>query len=214
VIERVLLSRLYGVEPATTLVFTFGLGLAIVEIVRWTQGLEFKMVHVPSGLEGSAQMLGCFFPWYRLFIIGLCGLLFLGVWLFLNKTTTGLVIRAGISDREMVRALGINIRRTFTLVFGLGVGLGGVGGIVAAPVTGVFPDMGAELMVLSFVVIIIGGMGSFGGTLIAAVLCGLLSSIFTIISAPMANIVIFIFMAVVLLVKPGGFFGEVTRYEH
>lgn len=112
----------------------------------------------------------------------------------------------------MVRVLGISIRRTFSIVFGLGVALGGVGGFVAGPGKGIFPDMGLDPMVLSFVVIVIGGMGSFGGTLVAAIICGLLSSVFTLISAPMANIVIFIFLAAVLLVKPGGFFGQVTRY--
>ncbi|MBE3145185.1 MAG: branched-chain amino acid ABC transporter permease [Planctomycetes bacterium] len=212
--ERYLLSRFDRSDPASVLIFTVGLGLAIVEIIRWTQGLGIKFMQLPAGLDGSIRVLGSMFPAYRLFIIGYSGVMFIVIWLFLNKTPIGLIIRAGISDREMVSALGINISRIDAIVFGLGTALAGVGGFITAPILILQPDIGTDLNLLSIVVIIVGGMRSFGGTVISALVCALLATAFLIISAPLSNIVIFLFMGIVLLVKPGGFFGEVTRYEH
>ncbi len=212
--ERYLLSRFERSDPASVLIFTVGLGLAIVEIIRWTQGLQIRFMPLPPGLDGSVRILGTIFPAYRLFIIGYSGVMFLVIWFFLNKTPIGLIIRAGISDREMVSALGINISRIDALVFGLGTALAGVGGVITAPILIVQPDIGNDLNLLSIVVIIVGGMRSFGGTVVSALACSMIATAFQVISAPLSNIVIFLFMGIVLLVKPGGFFGEVTRYEH
>jgi branched-chain amino acid transport system permease protein len=213
ILERSLISRFYGSDPITTLVFTFGMALAFTEIIRWTQGLDYKLIPVPSGLAGFAKILGHNYPKYQLFFIGITALVGLGVWLLLNKTQTGLIIRAGITDRDMVRVLGINVYRTFTIVFGLGAGLAGIAGVLSGPTMGVFPEMGADLMIIAFAVIVIGGMGSFGGTIIASVICGLISAVMVMISSPMASLIIFVFMAIVILMKPGGFFGIVTRAE-
>lgn len=213
-IERVFLRRLYGQDPSTTLIFTFGVALILIELIRIIHGISYHPFALPQGLGGSVSLFGHDFPSYRIFYIGISGLIFYLIWALLNKTSLGLQIRAGIQDRDMARALGINIGAIFTFTLAVGVGLAGLGGGLSAPLGGVSPDMGTDVMLISFAVIVIGGMGSLTGTIVASYITGLLSSFMTLISPALSEIVIFIFMAIIILGKPGGLFGEVTKQEH
>jgi len=212
-IERSLVRRLYGYDPATTLIFTFGIGLIIIEIIRITQGVDYKPFSVPPELTGAVTFFGYQFAHYRIFYIAIGAVLFYLVYMLLTRTSLGLQIRAGTQDRDMTRALGIDINRVFTITFALGVGLAALGAGLSSPIMGVFPEMGIEILIIAFAVIVIGGMGSFLGTMVAAYLCGLISSFVTLVSPQMSTIAIFIFMAVMILVRPGGLFGEATERE-
>ncbi len=213
-LERTVISRLYGQDPALTLIFTYGLAIALVGLIRLVKGTGYYYMAVPTELTGVVRVAGADFPNYRLFLILIGTALFFGVWLFLQKTTIGLTIRAAIYDRGMTRALGVSVSKAFMIAFGIGLALASVGGMLIAPMVGVFPEMGAELMIITFAVVIIGGMGSFMGALVAGLIGGMLASFVTLISPPLAMVSIFVFMAVILLLKPGGLFGEVTASEH
>jgi len=212
-LERTLISRLYGQNPAITLIFTFGLAIAVVEILRIVKGTAFYHVAVPTLISGTVILGDVAFPMYRIFLILMGAALFIGVWLFLQKTPTGLIIRAAICDRGMTRALGVGVVRAFMVTFGIGLAMAGIGGTLMAPMMGVFPEMGAETLIVCFAVIVIGGMGSFMGTLVAGLICGMLSSFITIVSPQMAMASIFIFMTIFLIARPTGLFGEVGRVD-
>lgn len=213
VIERAVISRLYGESPVVSLIFTFGLAVAVVEILRVLKGTAFHHIAVPTALTGTITVPGATLPHYRLFLILISAALFLGVWLFLQKTTVGLIIRAAICDRGMTRALGIGVSRAFVITFGIGLALAGIAGLLIAPMTGIFPEMGAELLIIAFAVTIIGGMGSFMGALVAGLILGLISSFVTIFSPQLAMVSIFIFMVLFISFKPEGMFGEVGRVD-
>ena len=212
-VERTVISRLYGESPVVSLIFTFGLAVAVVEILRVIKGTAFHHISVPTVLTGAITTAGITFPHYRLFLILISAALFFGVWLFLQKTTVGLIIRAAICDRGMTRALGIGVSLAFMVTFGMGLALAGIGGLLIAPMTGIFPEMGAELLIICFAVTIIGGMGSFMGALVAGLILGLISSFVTIFAPQLAMVSIFIFMALFISFKPEGLFGEVGRVD-
>jgi len=212
-VERTVISRLYGENPVVSLIFTFGLAVAVVEILRVLKGTAFYHISVPTVLTGAITTAGITFPHYRLFLILVSAALFFGVWLFLQKTTVGLIIRSAICDRGMTRALGIGVSLAFMVTFGIGLALAGIGGLLIAPMMGIFPEMGAELLIICFAVTIIGGMGSFMGALVAGLICGLISSFVTIFSPQLAMVSIFIFMALFISFKPEGLFGEVGRVD-
>lgn len=177
------------------------------------KGTAFHHISVPTVLTGAITTAGITFPHYRLFLILISAALFFGVWLFLQKTTVGLIIRSAICDRGMTRALGIGVSLAFMVTFGIGLALAGIGGLLIAPMTGVFPEMGAELLIICFAVTIIGGMGSFMGALVAGLILGLISSFVTIFAPQLAMVSIFIFMALFISFKPEGLFGEVGRVD-
>lgn len=212
-IERTLIRRLYGWDPSTTLIFTFGLACVMIEIIKLTQGVGFKSMPVPAVLSGSIKYFNFQFSHYRLFFILFGAVIFFLVYLLLTKTSLGLQIQSATQDRNMARVLGIKTSRVFTFTFALGVSLAGLGAIISCPITGIYPDMGAELLVIAFAVVIIGGMGSFFGTIVASYSCGMLSSFATLISPQMSTIAIFVFMAIVILVRPGGLFGKAISSE-
>lgn len=212
-LERVVISRLYRESPVVSLIFTFGLAVAVVEILRVLKGTSFHYIGVPTELTGAITMAGAILPHYRLFLILIGAALFFGVWLFLQKTTVGLIIRAAMCDRGMTRALGIGVGQAFVVTFAIGLALAGIGGLLVAPLTGVFPEMGAELLIIGFAVTIIGGMGSFMGALVAGLIAGMISSFVTVFSPQLALVSIFIFMALFISFKPEGLFGEVGRVD-
>jgi len=212
-LERTLISRLYGQNPAISLIFTFGLAMAVVELLRMVKGTAFYHIAVPSALVGGVPMGDAAFPTYRIFLLVIGAVLFFGVWAFLQKTPTGLIIRAALCDRGMTRACGVGVTTAFAMTFSIGLALAGIGGALMAPMMGVFPEMGAEILIVCFAVIVIGGMGSFMGSLVAGLICGLLSSFITLVSPQMAMASIFIFMALILAVRPIGLFGEVGRVD-
>ena len=212
-IERLLIRRLYGRSPDDPLLLTFGLSLVIVEAVKVIWGKVGLTVDPPRDLAGAVDLGFMNFPVYRLFVVAVTAVVLLGLWLFLDKTNIGLVIRAGTRDALMVRALGVDLGRVWFLVFGLGIALAGLAGVLAGPMRGVYAEMGVEIIIECFVVVVVGGMGSLTGAIIAGLLIGEIVSLTTFFAPKLAEIVVFLVMAVVLLVRPSGLFGEAGLAE-
>ena len=208
VVEYFLIRRLYGLNPDYPLLLTFGLSLIMIEVVRITFGTSDYPFNAPALLQGSFNFFGLFlFPNYRIFVILLAAAIMALLWLFLEKTNIGLIIRGGTRDSQMVRVLGIDISKIWLVVFGMGTGLAGLAGILAAPMRGVYPEMGIAMLVECFVVIVLGGMGSLKGALISGLILGQVVSLTSLFLPELSNIVIFIAMAFVLLIRPSGLFG-------
>jgi branched-chain amino acid transport system permease protein len=153
------------------------------------------------------------FPIYRLFVVAVTAIVLVGLWLFLEKTNVGLVIRAGTRDPLMVRALGVELGKIWLLVFGLGIALAGLAGVLAGPMRGVYAEMGVEIIIECFVVVVVGGMGSLAGAVVAGLLIGEIVSLTTFFAPKLAEIVVFLVMAIVLLIRPSGLFGEAGLAE-
>lgn len=206
-VERFLLRRVHAFG-LLELTLTIGVMFVIMEAVKVFWGTENLPLAVPTLLEGLVNIGGMEYPLYRLFIIGL-SLVVLGFLAFiLYKTRLGMVVRAAVSDADMVNALGINVPRLFMFVFGVGTWLAGVAGVAIAPVLTVFPGLADQMGMDAFIVVIVGGFGSLGGALLVAIISGLLSSYGVQFVSQLAPVLMFIFMAVVLAIKPTGFFGE------
>jgi branched-chain amino acid transport system permease protein len=213
VIERVLVRPLYGRSVDDPLLLTFGLSLVVVEAVRITWGKIGLTVDPPRALAGAVDLGFMTFPRYRFFVIAVTAIVLIGLWLFLERTNVGLIIRAGSRDPLMVRALGLDLGRIWLLVFGIGAGLAGLAGILAGPMRPVYPEMGITMVIESFVVVVVGGMGSLLGAVVAGVLIGEVVSLTTFFAPKLSEIMIFVVMAVVLLVRPSGLFGEAGLLE-
>jgi branched-chain amino acid transport system permease protein len=207
-IEYVGVRRLYGVHPDYILLLTFGLALVVTELMILIWGPVGITVFPPKLLTGGVNLGVTFYPKYRLAIMGLTIALVFGVWLFVEKTKYGAIIRAGIEDRDMVNALGINIHRVFTVTFAAGAGLAGLAGALIAPIQGLHPSMGIVILPFAFVVVVVGGLGSIPGAILGGLLVGVVQSIMTIIWTPGADIVVFAAMALVLLLRPQGLLGK------
>jgi len=212
-IERLLIRRLYGRGPDDPLLLTFGLSLVLVETVKVFWGKIGLTLDPPREMAGAVNLGFMNFPVYRLFVVGVTAVVLVALWLFLEKTSVGLIIRAGTRDALMVRALGINLERVWFLVFGLGVGLAGLAGVLAGPMRGVYAEMGVEIIIECFVVVVVGGMGSLVGAVVAGLFIGEVVSLTTFFAPKMTEIVVFLVMAVVLLVRPSGLFGEAGLAE-
>ncbi|HEV8440673.1 MAG TPA: branched-chain amino acid ABC transporter permease [Methylomirabilota bacterium] len=212
-IERFLIRRLYGRSPDDPLLLTFGLSLILVEAVRLIWGKIGLTFDPPRALGGFVNLGFMNFPAYRLFVIAVTGVVLIGIWLFLERTNVGLIIRAGSRDPLMVRALGIDLSRIWLLVFGIGTALAGLAGILAGPMRGVYAEMGVTMVIESFVVVVVGGMGSLIGAVVAGVLMGQVVGLTTFFAPKLAEIMVFVVMAVVLLVRPSGLFGETGLAE-
>jgi branched-chain amino acid transport system permease protein len=214
VTELVLLRPLYK-RPIFQIVLTFGLALVIEEIARAQYGpAGLVPIARPAILNTTFTVMGGQFETYRLFIIGVGFLLMISISLLLQKTRLGIIIRAGVQDSQMVEALGINVRRIFTLVFALGTAVAALGGMTAAPFLGAYPHMGTQFLLVAIIVIVIGGMSSYEGTAIASILVGLTRATAEQISLQylntpvLASISILLFMTFVLLARPNGLFGR------
>jgi branched-chain amino acid transport system permease protein len=212
-VERFMVRRLYGRSIDDPLLLTFGLSLVLVELARLVWGKMGLTLDPPPALAGAVDLGFMVFPTYRLFVIGLTAAVLTGLWLFLERTNIGLVIRAGSRDPLMVRALGIDVSRVWLLVFGIGSALAGLAGILAGPMRGVYAEMGVTIIIESFVVVVVGGMGSLPGAVVAGVLIGEVVSLTTFFAPKLAEIAVFVVMALVLLVRPSGLFGEAGLLE-
>ena len=208
IMERFLIRRLYGRSPDDPLLLTFGLSLMIVEAVRLIWGKIGLTMDPPRELGAAVNLGFMHFPAYRLFVIAITVVVLVAIWLFLERTNLGLIIRAGSRDPLMVRALGVDLSRIWLLVFGIGAALAGLAGILAGPMRGVYAEMGVTMVIESFVVIVVGGMGSLVGAVVAGLLMGQVVGLTTYFAPALAEIMVFIAMAVVLLVRPSGLFGE------
>jgi len=211
--ERFLVRPLYGRGIDYPLLLTYGLGLIILDLVRIFAGTEGIPFPAPEVLSGAVDLGFFFFPKYRLFLIFVTGLLLVALWVFLEKTPYGLIIRAGARDQEIVQVLGVNIGRVWLVVFGIGVGLAGLAGVLAAPIRGVFPEMGVPVLVEAFVVTVIGGMGSLLGAVVAGLLVGITVSFTSFWFPQMATLSMFLLMALVLVFRPRGLFGRAGLME-
>lgn len=214
VVEIALLRPLYE-RPIFQIVLTLGLATAIEEAARTIYGPAGLIpIDPPAALDTTFGIFGGRFETYRLFIIIVGFLLMVSISLLLQRTRLGIVIRAGVQDSEMVEALGINVRRVFTLVFMLGTAIAALGGMTAAPFLGAYPSMGTQFLLTAVIVIVIGGMSSYEGTAVASILVGLTRATTEQLSLQyfntpvLASVSILIFMVVVLLVRPTGLFGR------
>ena len=209
IIEFFLLRPMYRRDITYQLLLTFGLALIIQELVIIIWGSMPMSFPTPKIFRGVVDLGFMFYPKYRLFILIITPLIMLAIWLFLEKTKYGSIIRAGTEDKEMANLLGINIRRVFTMIFSFGAAMAGLTGALAGPVIGSLqPDLGTTVLLGSFVVVVVGGMGSFGGTILGAVLVGLTKGITTMIWPPASNVIMFVLMALILVVRPQGLLGK------
>ena len=207
VIEVTLVRRMYDVVHEYQILLTFGVMLVIQELIIMIWGPIGKSVPMPSQLVGVID-LGVFaFPIYRIFLIIFIALVCFGVWLLIEKTSYGAIIRAGIDNRDMVNCLGIDIYKAFTIVFAFGVSLAGLGGVLVLPMRGAQPLMGDTILLLAFVVLVIGGMGSFAGAILGGLLVGVVESMMILIWPQGSMISIFAAMALVILIRPKGLLG-------
>lgn len=207
-LERFLLRKVHAFGHIGELILTVGVSLVILESVKVFWGTESLPVQVPKVLQGLVTVGGLDYPIYRLFIIGLSLLILIVLVLILYKTRLGMVVRAAVSDADMVDALGINVPLVFMLVFGVGTWMAGVAGVAIAPILTVFPGLGDQVGMDAFIVVVVGGFGSLGGALLVAIICGLLNSYGVQFVSQLAPVLMYIFMAIVLVFKPMGLFGE------
>ncbi len=208
VVERFLVRPLYGRGIDYPLLLTFGLSYIMVELVRIAFGTSGYPFDTPDLLQGAVDIGVGYFPLYRLFVIGATAVVLLALWLFLERTSFGLIIRAGARDPQIVRVLGVDVSRVWLIVFGIGTAIAGFAGLLAAPLQGVIPEMGSTILAEAFVVTVVGGMGSIGGAVLAGLLVGIVVSMTSLFAPEMAKVSIFALMAIVLLIRPQGFFGR------
>ena len=206
--ERFLVRPLYGRGIDYPLLLTFGLSYVLIDLMRFIFGVEGIPVSTPVELKGAVFLGFGHFPLYRLFLIAATAVIVLGLWLFIEKTRYGLIIRAGSRDSEIVKVLGIDIAKVWLLVFGIGTAIAGLSGLLAAPTRAVNPEMGIPILAESFVVTVVGGMGSLPGAVVAGLLVGIVFAMTSLFAPAYAELSIFVLMAVVLLIRPQGFFGK------
>jgi branched-chain amino acid transport system permease protein len=206
--ERFLVRPLYGRGIDYPLLLTFGLSYVLIELARIVFGIEGVASSTPAALRGAVNLGFGHFPLYRLFLIGATAVVVGALWLFIEKTRYGLIIRAGSRDPEIVRVLGIDVTRVWWLVFGIGTAIAGISGVLAAPTRAVNAEMGITVLAESFVVTVVGGMGSLPGAVVAGLLVGMVFSLTSLLAPDLAELSIFVLMALVLLVRPQGLFGK------
>jgi branched-chain amino acid transport system permease protein len=208
VVERVLVRPLYGRGIDDPLLLTFGLSYVMVESVRIAFGLTGLPFGAPPELRGAVDIGIGYFPLYRLFLIAFSLVVVGALWLFIERTSFGLIIRAGARDPQIVQVLGIQISKVWLAVFGLGCALAGLAGVLAAPLQGVTPEMGIPVLAEAFVVTVVGGMGSLAGAVLAGLLVGVVVAMTSLVAPDMTKMAIFALMALVLLVRPRGLLGR------
>jgi branched-chain amino acid transport system permease protein len=208
VCERWLIRPLYGRGIDYPLLLTFGLSYVLIEAMRVAFGIEGLPSTTPESLRGAVNLGIGYFPKYRLFLIAATAVIVLALWLFIEKTRYGLIIRAGSRDPEIVRVLGVDVSKIWLMVFGIGTAIAGLSGILASPTRAVNPEMGIPILAESFVVTVVGGMGSLPGAVVAGLLVGMVFSLTALLAPDYAELSIFVLMAVVLLIRPQGFFGK------
>jgi len=206
-LEWALFSRLYRRDHLQQVLLTYGLILVFEEVRSLVAGNDVHGVAVPRSLDASIRLTDTLsYPVYRLFMSGVCLLVAGLMYLLIHRTRVGMMIRAGASNREMVQSLGLDINLVYRLVFALGVALAAFAGMIAAPVSSVYPGMGTQVLIICFVVVVIGGIGSVWGALAAALLIGLVDTFGKVLLPQAAGISVYLLMAVILLRRPEGLF--------
>ncbi len=208
-LERVLFRHFYHRSHLDQVLLTFGLIYIFEETRSILWGDDVHAVQIPDALSASIQLTeNLSYPVYRLFMSGVCIVLALGLYLLISKTKLGMKIRAGAFNPDMAEALGVNVKRIQMIVFALGVGLAAVSGMIASPIASVYPNMGSSVLIMCFVVVVIGGIGSVRGALIAALLVGLVDTFGKVLFPSVASMLVYVLMAGVLLWKPEGLFKQ------
>jgi branched-chain amino acid transport system permease protein len=210
-LERVIIRHFYDRPHEDQILVTFGLGIVMVEAVRYFFGSESRTVPAPEMLSGIVDLGFMFYPKYRLALVGIVAVALLALYFVLYRTRMGLIVRAGIQDPEMVDALGINVHRVFMVVFGIGALAAGGAGIANAPVVSLTPEVGEAILVQTFVVVVIGGVGSFPGAILGGLIAGELISITSMFNPGYAYVILFAAMTLVLMVRPHGLLGTPGR---
>ncbi|MEX0604090.1 MAG: branched-chain amino acid ABC transporter permease [Marinobacter sp.] len=208
-IERLLIQRLYNRNHLDQVLLTIGMIFVFNSLQSILWGNDPYGVAVPDALSGAVPFTdNSSYPIYRIFAALICIAIAVALYFVVSKTRLGMLIRAGESNREMVEALGVNIKSLYTIVFAIGVMLAAVSGIIAAPMRSIVPGMGESVLITCFVVVVIGGMGSIKGAFVGALLVGIISTFAAVLMPTMSNMIIYIFMILVLLVKPQGLFAK------
>lgn len=203
-----IIKRIVGREPAHSILFTFGVALVLIELLKILWGVYPRSIHLPPELS-PVVIIGDFsYPFYRFFIIGVGGLVVFGLWNFLERTNVGIAVRAALENKEMVAALGINIPRLYLLVFAIGTGIAGLAGFIAAPIVAVHYEMGWHFLLLSFVLVVTGGVGSLGGICLAGIILGILYAAVALITPTLASAVVFAAMFITIAALPRGILGR------
>lgn len=211
IVERYLLRRMYGSERhLEQVLLTFGIALVLTDLIQWNWGAFVESVPPPAFLSGQIPFFGIRFPIYRLAIIAFGLLLALGLWLFLGRTRIGAIVRAGVTHPQMVSGLGINIQLVFAGVFAVGTALAALAGVLGAPITTLYPGLDSEILILTIVVVVVGGLGTLKGAFLGSLLIGMADTFGKAIIPEFSLFILFAVMAVVLLIRPTGLFGLET----
>lgn len=211
VLERGLIRKFYSRPVEDQILVTFGISIVVVEIVRAIYGGIGQRVPVPSWGEGVVDMGFVTYPLYRIEILLIAAVALGLCWLVLYRTRLGLIVRSGIEDSLMVRLLGINIQRAFLVVFGVGAAAAGFAGMIYAPIVSIVPDMGFRVLIQSFVVVVLGGVGSFPGAVLGGLVAGQILSLTSLFNPVYSDVMLFAAMALILIVRPQGLLGVEGR---
>lgn len=212
--ERFILRRFYSADPIISLLLTFGLSMVIEQLIRMAWGAAPLASSIPTALRGNIVVGEFLYSRYRLIILGAVILLLVAIWFLLNRTSFGRVVRAGVQKPDMVAALGIKLQPYMTGIVVIGVMLAAIAGVMFSPIVGVHPAMGSEIMTAAFVVVVIGGLGSFWGVVFAAILVGVVKGITIHFIPPAGEASMYLLMVLVLLFRPRGLFGErIERFD-
>ena len=209
IVERVVLRRLAG-NSLSQVLATLGVAFVIADSCLWLWGGDPRPVSAPAMFSGGAQLFGLTFPFYRLAVVGFSVVIGIVLWLLLDKTHLGVMIRASVDDRQMAQGIGVPASRLFTLVFCLGAALAGMGGVIASPILSVYPGLDADMLPLALVVVILGGLGSLPGAFVGSFAIGFIYSFGQVLFPDLAYIILFLPMVVILAVRPRGLFGRIT----
>jgi len=211
IVERLLVRWLVALDPLYNFLLTFGLALLVVDLVKRRYGVSALRFAAPPQLDGVLQVGGVRLPYYQLFVFGFSLVVCAIVWLVLSTTRLGMIVRASTENGDLTRALGIDVGRWVTPVFGFGIALAGLSGVLAAPMRAVTADMGSNFVIVLFAVVVIGGLGSIAGAVVAGFAVGLLEAFGQAYAPSLSQILIFVLMAVVVLLRPAGLFGKEER---
>lgn len=211
IVERLLIRHFYDRPAEDQLLVTFGLSIVFVEAVRYFFGSLSKSLPPPAPLAGITPLGFMVYPTYRLALLGIVAVALLALYFVLYRTRIGMIVRAGIEDAVMVDSLGINVQKIFMLVFGIGAMAAGFAGVVNAPVVAIAPDVGEAILVQTFVVVVIGGVGSFPGAVLGGLIAGQIISLTSIVDPAYSYVMLFVAMTLVLVLRPYGLLGTAGR---
>ncbi|HET7403207.1 MAG TPA: branched-chain amino acid ABC transporter permease [Usitatibacter sp.] len=207
-VERIVLRQLAG-RTLSQVLATLGIAFIIADACLWIWSGDPIPLSGPASLRGAVPVLGTHFPLYRLGVIGIAAVIALALWLLVEKTRIGAMIRAGVDDLDMARAVGIPVKALFTAVFCLGSALAGLGGVIAGPILSVYPGLDADMLPLALVVVILGGVGSLGGAVLGSIVIGFIYTFGNALLPDLAYVILFLPMVIVLVARPRGLFGRI-----